>query len=129
MNESDQAIVAVKREVQLSEWQRQIRERQEQGLTVDEWCMSMGISKGTYYHRLRRVREYMWHRMGIMEGSHPRETDQSTAVVPIRTARSKEKAAIEMQLGELQIRFNESPDTEQLKVVLAVLTGANKPVC
>ena len=129
MNESSQAIVAVKREIQLSEWQRQIQQRQEQGLTVDEWCMSMGISKGAYYHRLRKVREYMCQQMGVMECSHPRETDQFTAVVPIRTAQSKEKAAIEMQLGELQIRFNESPDTEQLKVVLAALTGANKPVC
>ena len=129
MNESSQAIVAVKREVQLSEWQRQIQERQEQGLTVDEWCMSMGISKGTYYHRLRKVREYMCQQMGVMEGSHPRETAQSTAVVPIRVTQSREKAAIEMQLGELQIRFNESPDSEQLKIVLAALTGVTKPVC
>ena len=29
MNESSQAIVAVKRDVQLSEWQRQVQERQE----------------------------------------------------------------------------------------------------
>lgn len=37
MNESSQAIVTVKREVQLSEWQQQIQERQEQGLLIDEW--------------------------------------------------------------------------------------------
>ncbi len=129
MNESSQAIVTVKREVQLSEWRRQIQERQEQGLTVDEWCISTGISKGAYYHRLRKVREYMCQQMGVVESSNPSETAQSTAVVPIRTTQPKEKAAIEMQLGELQIRFNESPDTEQLKFVLAALTGANKPVC
>lgn len=129
MNESSQAIVAVKREVQLAEWQRQIQARQEQGLTVDEWCISMGISKGAYYHRLRKVREYMCQQMGVMEGSNPSETAQSTAVVPIRTAQSREKAAIEIQLGELQIRFNEKPDAEQLKVVLSALTGVNKPVC
>ena len=129
MNGSSQAIVAVKREVQLAEWQRQIQERQEQGLTVDEWCISKGISKGTYYYRLRKVREYMCQQMGVMEGSNPSETAQSTAVVPIRTAQSREKAAIEMQLGELQIRFNEKPDAEQLKVVLSALMGVNKSVC
>lgn len=129
MKETSQAIVAVKREVQLAEWQRQIQARQEQGLTVDEWCISMGISKGAYYHRLRRVREYMCQQMGVVEGSNPSETAQSTAVVPIRTAQSREKAAIEMQLGELQIKFNEKPDAEQLKVVLSALTGVNKPVC
>ena len=63
MNESSQAIVAVKRDVQLSEWQRQVQERQEQGIPVDAWCASLGISKGAYYHRLRKVREYMCQQM------------------------------------------------------------------
>ena len=129
MNESSQAIVAVKREVQLSEWQRQVQERQEQGIPMDEWCASLGISKGAYYHRLRKVRAYMCQQMGVMEGSDQRETAQSTVVVPIRAAQSREKAAIEIQFGELQIRFNESPDAEQLKVALAAFTDANKPVC
>ena len=128
MNETSQAIAAVKREVQLSEWQRQIQERQEQGRTVDEWCISLGISKGTYYHRLRKVRKYMCQRMGVTEAGTSEERSLS-AVVPIRVAQPKEKAAIEMQFGDLQIKFNESTDTEQLKVVLATLMGTNKPVC
>ena len=57
------------------------------------------------------------------------DTTESAAIVPIRMAQPKEKAAIEMQLGDLQIKFNESPDTEQLKVVLGFLKGINKPVC
>lgn len=129
MNDSSQAIVAIKREVQLSEWQRQIQARQEQGLTVDEWCLSTGISKGTYYHRLRKVREYMCQQMGVMEDGAMGETSQSTAVIPIRAAQPREQAAIEMQLGDLQIKFHESPTVEQLKVVLATLMGGNKPVC
>ncbi len=129
MNETSQAIAAVKRDVQLSEWQQQIQARQDQRVTVDEWCVSLGISKSTYYHRLRKVREYMCQRMGVTEGGAPGETSGSVAVVPIRVAQPKEKATIEMQLGALQIKFNESPDTEQLKVVLDVLMGVNKPVC
>ena len=128
MNETSQAIAAVKREEQLSEWQRQIQERQEQGRTVDEWCISLGISKGTYYHRLRKVRKYMCQRMGVTEAGTSEERSLS-AVVPIRVAQPKEKAAIEMQFGDLQIKFNESTDTEQLKVVLATIMGINKPVC
>ena len=130
MNETTQAIVEVKREVQLAEWQRQIQERQEQGMTVDEWCASVGIGKGAYYHRLRKVREYMCKNMGLVEsGEKKKEASQCSAVVPIRTPQPKEKAAIEMQLGELQIRFNENPDAEQLKVILASLMSANNPVC
>lgn len=130
MNETTQAIVEVKREVQLAEWQRQIQERQERGMTVDEWCASVGISKGAYYHRLRKVREYMCKSMGLVEsGEKKKEASQPTAVVPIRTPQPKAKAAIEMQLGELQIRFNESPSTEQLKAVLGSLMSASNPVC
>lgn len=129
MKETRQAIVAVKREVQLAEWQRQIQARQEQGASVDEWCTSLGISKGTYYHRLRRVREYMCRQMGVMEDSAPGGTSGATAVVPVCVAEPKEKAAIEMQLGDLRIKFHENPDAEQLKIVLATLVGANKPVC
>ena len=128
MNETSQAIAAVKREEQLSEWQRQIQERQEQGRTVDEWCISLGISKGTYYHRLGKVRKYMCQRMGVTEAGTSEERSLS-AVVPIRVAQPKEKAAIEMHFGDLQIKFNESPDAEQLKVVLTTLMGINKPVC
>lgn len=129
MNETSQAIVAVRREVQLAEWHRQIQTRQEQGITVEEWCLRMGISKSAYYHRLRKVREYMCQQMGVMEDGASGETSQSTAVVPIRVAQSREKAIIEMQLGELQIKFNERPDAEQLKIVLNILAGATKPVC
>ena len=129
MNETSQTIVAVKREVQLAEWQRQIQARQEQGATVDEWCISLGISKGAYYHRLRKVREYMCRQMGVMEAGESGETSQSSSIVPIRMPQAKDKAAIEMQLGDLQIKFNENPDAEQLKIVLAALMDANKPVC
>lgn len=129
MNEANQAIVAVKREVQLAEWQRQIQARQEQGVTVDEWCISLGISKGTYYHRLRKVRESICQRLGVMEEDVSGEPPQSAAAIPIRVPQPKEKATVEMQLGDLQIKFNESPDAEQLKVVLETLMGANKPVC
>ena len=129
MNESSQAIVAVKREVQLAEWQRQIQARQEQVVTVDEWCISLGISKGAYYHRLRKVREYMCRQMGVMEDGESGETSQSSSIVPIRMPQAKDKATIEMQLGDLRIKFNENPDAEQLKIVLATLMGTNKPVC
>ena len=133
MNEASQAIVAVKREVQLAEWQRQVQARQEQGISVEEWCVNLGISKGAYYHRLRKVREYMCKKMGVVEDNtctnKAREVSSPAAVIPIRAARPKEKAIIEMQLGDLQIKFNEDPDAEQLKVVLKVLMDANKPVC
>ena len=57
------------------------------------------------------------------------EMSRSIAVVPIRTAQPNKKATIEMQLGDLQVKFNESPTAEQLKVVLSILLDANQSVC
>lgn len=127
MKETSQAIAEVKHEVQLVEWQRQIQERQESGLTVGEWCENLGISKGTYYHRLRRVREYLCQSMDTIDDSTVCEVPRATAVVPIRAAQPK--ATMEIQLGELQIKFNGNPDAEQLKIILHALVSAGKAVC
>ena len=93
----------------------------------------IGNSKGAYYHRLKKAREYLCQRMGVMENTEKDgvsgETSRSVAVVPIRTAQPNKKATIEMQLGDLQVKFNESPTAEQLKVVLKILLDANQPVC
>ena len=71
----------------------------------------------------------MCQRMGVVEDGALGEKSQSATIVPIRTAQPKEKATIEIQLGDLQIKFNERPDAERLKVVLAALMNANKSVC
>lgn len=86
MKEAGQAIAEVKREVQIAEWQRQIQERQEQGIAVEEWCVNLGISKEAYYYRLRKVREYMCKRIDVMDDSTVSEAPHVTAVVPIRAA-------------------------------------------
>ena len=57
------------------------------------------------------------------------EPSRSIAVVPNRTAQPNKKTTIEMQLEDLQVKFNESPTAEQLKVVLSILLDANQPVC
>ena len=52
-----QGIVTVKREVQLDEWKQQVAACTGSGLTVRRWCEQEGIAVGTYYNRLRKVRE------------------------------------------------------------------------
>ena len=64
--------------------------------------------------------------------SYGRQSKRNVSIhllFPIRIAQPREKVAIEMQLGELQIKFNECPNMEYLKVVLGVLMGASKPIC
>ena len=56
--------------------------------------------------------------MGVMENTEKDgvagETSWSVAVVPIRTAQPNKNATIEMQLGDLQVKFSESPTAEQI---------------
>lgn len=57
MSKMTENIVAVKNGVRLEEWKQQIADCSGSGLTVRQWCAQEGIAVGTYYNRLRRVRE------------------------------------------------------------------------
>ncbi len=48
-------ISEVKQEYRLQQWSGMLRERQESGLSVKEWCLEQGISEHSYYYRLRRL--------------------------------------------------------------------------
>lgn len=50
-------ISEVKQEYQLQQWSGMLRERQESGLSVKDWCQEQGISEHSYYYRLRRLRQ------------------------------------------------------------------------
>jgi hypothetical protein len=47
----------LKRNIQYRKWAAQIREREESGLSVKEWCTEKGINTKTYYNHVKRVRE------------------------------------------------------------------------
>lgn len=53
------AIVQVKEEFRLTSWRSEYEEMRRSGMTVKEWCAKRGISQSGFYHRLRRIREYM----------------------------------------------------------------------
>lgn len=57
----------------------------------------------------------MCQRMGVTEDAAPGKTSGLAAVVPVHVVQPKEKAAIEMQLGALQIKFNECPPCGAVK--------------
>lgn len=49
-------ITTIKNEVQLREWQEQIKAQQSSGLRVQQWCKENGINIKTYYYHLRKIR-------------------------------------------------------------------------
>ena len=90
---SDKVIAAIKEQVRLDAWQREMEERQSSGLSVKAWCKERGLSLSAYYHRLRKLREAVGEQVGEQECkdrsvlSCPVPTPAPvTAVVPIRRA-------------------------------------------
>ena len=112
--EKTKAIAEIKESVQLSTWQREIEERQVSGMSVDEWCNRLGISRNTYYYRLRRVREQLCEITGHMP--------EEQRVVPIRTTVGvPSESKIEIMCGNLQVSFTGTVSSEALKTVIEVL--------
>ena len=115
--EKTQTIAEIKEQVQLAEWQRQIQARQEQGLTVDEWCSSLGISQTTYYYRLRKVREHLCQATEML----PKSANEHQ-IIPIQTVATEiPKSQIEIKLGELSVSFTGEASPDALKAVIEAL--------
>ena len=49
----------VAQQTRLNQWAQQIQacNNRPQGMTVDDWCLEIGITRANYYWRLRKVRE------------------------------------------------------------------------
>ena len=50
-------IMEIRKQVRLSQWSEMVREREESGLSIREFCAGKSISPKTYYYRLRKLRE------------------------------------------------------------------------
>ena len=61
-------IQKIKKEVRRKEWAEQVRECQNSGLSVREWCQQNGINVYTYYRRLRKLRNEL---LDQAEECHP----------------------------------------------------------
>lgn len=118
-----EAITTVKEEARLAEWQKQIEERQNEGLGVTAWCKKQGISKSTYYHRLRLVREYQYPSIEqLPESSTEQKAVEKRFIVPVSVpARRAIESEIEIRLGELRVSFRGDVSPEALKAVIEVL--------
>ena len=91
------AITTVKRNVQLQEWTKQIKEQQESGMTVKAYCVQNGINLKTYYYHLRKVREQC--------------LESEPAIVPVAVPRSTSDIRIEKNGLQISLPTDISADT------------------
>lgn len=91
------AITTIKRNVQLQEWTKQIKEQQESGMTVKAYCAQNGINLKTYYYHLRKVREQC--------------LESEPAIVPVAVPRSTSDIRIEKNGLQISLPTDISADT------------------
>lgn len=114
-------ITEIKEQVQLERWQTQIEERLATGLSIGAFCEQQGISKTTYYYRLRKVREHLCRSVGLLS-ELPSESSNEQQVVPIRTlAENACESRVEIVSGDLRISFEREPNPAALRAVIEAL--------
>ena len=119
--EKPQAIAEIKERVQIAEWQRQIEERQSEGLSVAAWCERQGIGKSTYYYRLRKIREYICQLTG-QQSVEKTKAEEKQQIIPIPTSVSAPcENRIEIISGDLRISFVGETTSSALKAVIEAL--------
>lgn len=104
-------IAKVKKEVKVSKWAEMVRQRNESGLTVTDWCKENGINLKTYYYRMKRVRQAVCN-----------EIEQHD-IVPVEPIVGTEITAekIEISVGDVKIFLPDDFNETTLKRLLGVL--------
>ncbi len=102
-------VLAVRNEFRLQNWMEIIRECEESGLSIREFCSQRGISEKTYYYWLRKVRAAA---ATVLEPQLVR-VDNPTM--------SGTEQLIEIRYGKTELRLPEDVDLKALAAFLNAL--------
>ena len=53
-------------QVRMNGWEAMIKQKNENGMTVKEWCAANGITQHAYYYRLRQLRKEVLEEMQLI---------------------------------------------------------------
>ena len=99
-------ITEIKNTVYFKEWQQRILDCQSSGMSVKAWCRANGISTGSYYFHLRKIRE------SVLEENH---------IVPLAPPKPVSSSGIRIESAGITIILPETISAEQLAAILAAL--------
>ena len=100
------AITEIKSKVSLQEWQQRILDCQNSGMSVKAWCQQNGISTGSYYFHLRKIRE------SVLEENQ---------IIPLEPPKPVSSTGIRIESAGITITLPETVTPEQLAAVLSAL--------
>ena len=100
------AITEIKSKVSLQEWQQRVLDCQNSGMSVKAWCHTNGISTGSYYFHLRKIRE------SVLEENQ---------IIPLEPPKPVSSSGIRIESAGITITLPETVTPEQLAAVLSAL--------
>ena len=100
------AITEIKSKVSLQEWQQRVLDCQNSGMSVKAWCQANGISTGSYYFHLRKIRE------SVLEENQ---------IIPLEPPKPVSSTGIRIESAGITITLPETITPEQLTAVLTAL--------
>ena len=100
------AITEIKSKVSLQEWQQRVLDCQNSGMSVKTWCQQNGISTGSYYFHLRKIRE------SVLEENQ---------IIPLEPPKPVSSTGIRIESAGITITLPETITPEQLTAVLTAL--------
>ena len=103
-----ESVLAVRDEYRMQNWAEIIRERQESGLTVKDYCAQHGISEKTYYYWLRKLRA------AAAEAMEPQ-------LVRLEENNAPSARMIHIRYGTTELKLPENVDLRAVSVLLNAL--------
>ena len=100
------AITEIKSKVSLQEWQQRVLDCQNSGMSVKAWCQQNGISTGSYYFHLRKIRE------SVLEENQ---------IIPLEPPKPVSSTGIRIESAGITITLPENATPELLTAVLSAL--------
>lgn len=102
---------------QLSKWMQVIRERQESGLSIKDFCQEKGISRHAYFYWQRKLRK-----AACMELSKQEEAANCVPEGWLQLTQVQEtKSTLYIEVGGCRISVDAGTDPELLKMVCRIL--------
>ena len=117
-------IRAATRDYRMSQWAQIVKERVDSGLSVDEFCVTTGISRNSYYYRLRKLRETACEQVTQLQ-----ESSQELAVPAftevklsgISSLQFETGRRIQIEVGQCKISADAGYPTQSLAALLREL--------
>jgi len=104
-------------EYRTTKWAHIIKERQESGKTIEEFCQEKGISKNSYYYWQRKLRKEAYQ---SLKNSGELSTTTQTGWIQL-TGEYESKEKIEIEINGCKITVGIETDPNLLRNVCNVL--------